>query len=113
VAFDRAVRDGEGGADGLAGAMSITVSRDGRFLYVTGSADNALTVFRVIGEGAICPGDCAADGSVAIGELVRCVGIALGRGTLAECFECDADGSGAVGVGDLVRAVGTSLNGCP
>lgn len=114
VTFDRTVRDGKGGADGLAGAASVIVSRDGRYLYVTGSTDNALTVFRVIGDDEeVCAGDCAADGSVSIGELIVCVNIALGRGKLAECIECDADGSGAVDISDLIRSVANSLNGCP
>lgn len=114
LTFVRALRDGEGGADGLAGVTSLVVSRDSRYLYVTAAADSALTAFRLIDDGEVpCPGDCAADGSVSIGELIRCVGVALGRGELAECFQCDADASGAVGIDDLIRAVATSLNGCP
>jgi 6-phosphogluconolactonase (cycloisomerase 2 family) len=113
VTFDRAVRDGEGGADGLAGATSLVVSKDGRYLYVTAAADNALTVFRLIADGEmLCPGDCTADGSVSIGEIIRCVGIALGRADLAECLDCDADGSGAVEISDLIRAVTASLTDC-
>lgn len=114
VTFERAVRDGEGGADGLAGATSVTVSQDGRYIYVTGSADNALTVFRLVrDEDMICPGDCTADGSVSIGELTLCVSIALGRGNLDACGACDADASQAVTIGDLILAVTNALNGCP
>ena len=36
------LQDGDGDADGLAGASSITASHDGHFIYVTGSIDDAV-----------------------------------------------------------------------
>ena len=39
-------RDGAGGVDGLAGAVSVRLSPDGRHLYATGVNDNAIPVFR-------------------------------------------------------------------
>ncbi|MFC1561843.1 choice-of-anchor D domain-containing protein [candidate division KSB1 bacterium] len=38
-------KDGVGVVDGLDGALGVTVSPDGAFVYVTGSADNAVAVF--------------------------------------------------------------------
>src|SRR4029077_16900818 len=37
--------DGVGGADGLGGAIDLSVSPDGRHVYVAGVADNALATF--------------------------------------------------------------------
>jgi len=55
-----------------------------------------------------CAGDCDGNGSVAIGELVRLVGIALGSG--ADCAAL-RDGE-VVGIPLLIRAVRSSLDGC-
>jgi YVTN family beta-propeller protein len=60
----------------------------------------------------ICGGDCNADGAVAIGELVRAVGIALGDPLATGCDAADANGDGAVDVSELVRAVASGLDGC-
>lgn len=59
-----------------------------------------------------CPGDCDASESVAINELVRCVGIALGTGELSACEACDVNGDGQVLVNELVAAVNAALNLC-
>jgi len=64
-----------------------------------------------LGEVA-CRGDCDLNGVVAINELVRAVGIALGEATLAVCPVMDADGSGSVTINELIAAVGRALNGC-
>lgn len=37
--------DNAGGVDGLGGAWAITVSSDGRYIYVSGAVDNAVAVF--------------------------------------------------------------------
>ncbi len=48
------VRDGVGGVDGLAMALSIAISRDGAHVYVTGSGDSAVAVFtRDAGSGVL------------------------------------------------------------
>jgi hypothetical protein len=59
-----------------------------------------------------CVGDCDADGTVGVAELVRGVDIALALAPVDQCpgFVCNSDGS--VTVGCLVRAVGAALNGC-
>lgn len=45
LAFQGGPRDGVGGVDGLDGATSVAVSRDGRHVYATGSEDDAVAVF--------------------------------------------------------------------
>jgi hypothetical protein len=59
-----------------------------------------------------CPGDCDADGSVTVDEIIRGVNIALGTLDLSACSSFDTDGDGAVTVDELVRAVNLALNGC-
>lgn len=46
LAYIRAIRDGQGGVAGLAGASSIAVSGDGRAVAATGYFDNSLVLFR-------------------------------------------------------------------
>lgn len=59
-----------------------------------------------------CVGDCDANGSVHIQELVTCVGIALGAQPLAACPACAPDPDALVMVSDLLRAVNNALVGC-
>ena len=56
-----------------------------------------------------CPSDCSGDRRVSIDELVRCVGIVLGTGTLEQCPRCDGDSNGTVAINDLVTGVNASL----
>ena len=58
---------------------------------------------------AACMGDCDANGSVGVNELVRLVGIALGTITSTACPALDLP---APGIDDLVRAVRNALSGC-
>lgn len=60
-----------------------------------------------------CTGDCGARGIVAVHDLVRAVGIALGEAPLDACAAIDADGDGVASVAELVGAVGHALEGCP
>jgi len=60
-----------------------------------------------------CTGDCNGDGAVKIDELIRAVGIALGRSNVSVCQSADATGDGTVSIAELVTAVTHSLNGCP
>ncbi len=60
-----------------------------------------------------CTGDCNRDGRVRVAELTRCVLIALGRRSLADCRGADADGDGVVMIGELIEAVNNALIGCP
>ena len=59
-----------------------------------------------------CGGDCNGDGAVAIDELVRGVGIALGSTPLDACPSVDTSGDGTVAINELVAAVDAALSGC-
>jgi uncharacterized repeat protein (TIGR03806 family) len=73
----------------------------------------AVSVFAAPASGQVCAGDCDGDGSVAIGELILGVNVALGRAEVTGCASLDRDGDGRVTVGDLVVAVRYALGGCP
>jgi 6-phosphogluconolactonase (cycloisomerase 2 family)/methionine-rich copper-binding protein CopC len=45
LTFVESLKDTDTGIDGLDGARGITVSADGKFIYVTGSEDDAIAVF--------------------------------------------------------------------
>lgn len=62
---------------------------------------------------AWCAGDCNADGTVSISELIRAVNLALGRGALGECAAADSNGDEQVRITDLIAAVNAALAGCP
>ncbi len=59
-----------------------------------------------------CAGDCNADGSVAINELLLGVNIAIGLQPLSACGVFDADGSSSVEINELIAAVRNALDGC-
>ena len=61
---------------------------------------------------AVCVGDCNANGTVTVDELVKAVNVSLGKTTLSACPAADRDGDGRVGIDELVTAVDRSLNGC-
>ncbi len=46
LSYRQCFKDGASGIDGLAGAASVVVSPDTRFVYVAGSNDNAVATFR-------------------------------------------------------------------
>jgi len=60
----------------------------------------------------VCVGDCNADGSVRVDEVVLGVTIALNFAPLGYCQVCDANRDGHVTVDDLVQAVANAMNGC-
>ncbi|MGH2668048.1 MAG: beta-propeller fold lactonase family protein, partial [bacterium] len=54
LTFVEVERDGMAGVDGIAGAFSVTVSGDGKNVYVAGSADDAVALFtRNAGSGTL------------------------------------------------------------
>ncbi|HLF24879.1 MAG TPA: beta-propeller fold lactonase family protein [Anaerolineae bacterium] len=55
-------RDGVNGVDGLSGAHSVTVSPDGRHVYVTGFNDRAIAVFRRAADGRLTFVEAKKDG---------------------------------------------------
>ncbi len=61
---------------------------------------------------SVCIGDCNADGTVTVDELIKGVNIALGTLPPSDCVALDANGDGAVTVDELVKAVSAALNGC-
>lgn len=60
----------------------------------------------------ICSGDCDGDGVVKVAELVRAVGIALGRTPLDQCLAADANGDDVVRIDELLVAVKNALATC-
>jgi hypothetical protein len=64
-------------------------------------------------QGGFCPGDCNGDGSVAIGELVKGVTIALGDAPLAACPALNVVEDTDVTIDELIMAVNAALAGCP
>ncbi len=60
----------------------------------------------------VCVGDCNADQSVGINELIMGVNIALGSTELSACPDFDADDSGTVEVSELIQAVNNALGSC-
>jgi dienelactone hydrolase len=62
---------------------------------------------------AICTGDCNADGSVAINELVTGVAESLAAAALDQCRAFDRNDDGQVTIDELIAAVAAALNGCP
>ncbi len=55
--------DGSGGVDGLGSAVGVTISPDNRFLYVSGSTDDAIAVFaRDLGSGQLTYVEMEKDG---------------------------------------------------
>jgi hypothetical protein len=60
-----------------------------------------------------CAGDCDAQGSVSVNELVTAVNIALGALQVYRCPLSDVDGSDTVTIPELISAVGNALYDCP
>jgi len=61
---------------------------------------------------ALCTGDCGADGSVTVDEIVLGVSIALGTGHVSQCSDFDADRNGEVTIDEVIGAVNNALLGC-
>jgi DNA-binding beta-propeller fold protein YncE len=60
LTYSGVFKDGIGGVDGLNGAYCVTVSPDGKSVYVTGHDDNALAVFNRDFTGSRSPTGTAA-----------------------------------------------------
>lgn len=58
-------------------------------------------------------GDCDADTTVTVDELVRSLSIALGTAEIGTCHEADVNNDWAIGVDEVVTAVNAALNGVP
>jgi len=60
-----------------------------------------------------CAGDCSADATVTVDELVQAVNVALGSADIIRCPNIDLDGDGMASINELVAAVRSALEGCP
>lgn len=72
----------------------------------------ALGLLRVPVTAQVCPGDCNADYTIAINELIVCVNVSLGAVAVTTCAACDANGDGAVAINELITAVNASFGTC-
>jgi hypothetical protein len=70
-------------------------------------------VLNTIGTPAVCVGDCAGTGAVAVNNLITMVNIALGTLQVAACDAGDQNGDGNIAVNEIITAVNNALNGCP
>jgi hypothetical protein len=61
----------------------------------------------------ICPGDCDADDTVDVAELLTGVRVLLEQEDLAACASLDRDGNQQVSVNEMVVAINNLLHGCP
>lgn len=73
----------------------------------------AVLAMSPVRAGAQCTGDCNADGTVAINELITGVNIALGNSPLSTCTAFDVNSDGMVAINELIAAVSNALGGCP
>jgi CSLREA domain-containing protein len=61
----------------------------------------------------LCDGDCNADTTVTVDELLRGVNIALGIATVTICPALDINQNGEVTIDELLAAINRALSGCP
>jgi phospholipase C len=61
----------------------------------------------------LCVGDCNADHTVAVNEILTMVRISLGTAAASACAAGDAAGNGQITIDEILAAVNNALNGCP
>lgn len=93
-------------------------------LNTPGASDPAGNPIRVVtgAQGTIvvtnCTGDCNGDGTVSIGEVIKCVNLFLGEpfcnvaNPNISCPVADANLNGIVSIGEVTQCVTRFLNGC-
>ncbi len=59
-----------------------------------------------------CTGDCDTSGAVSVDEVLKCVNLALGRGSVDTCSHCDANDDHTVTVDEVLASVANALDGC-
>ncbi len=87
-----------------------------RLLHASGIATAFCAALTCIPSSTValgCVADCDGDGTVAIHELIRGVGIALESAPVEDCSSLDANADGAVTINELVTGVINALEGCP
>jgi hypothetical protein len=72
-----------------------------------------VVLFGRTAPGAVCTGDCDADGFVTINEVITGVGVGLDEIPLIACPSADGGGDGSVSIDELLVAVHNALSGCP
>jgi hypothetical protein len=77
-------------------------------MLYAGTSGGVFSIQQVAG----CVGDCRADGTVSVDDLVTGVAIALGTQALERCLSLDAGDDDRVTIDDLVLAVNNALKGC-
>jgi hypothetical protein len=109
------------GAAGSAGELRVGDERlAGRTLYLAARAvDEAGNVSRLTPLGSVefpelqdCTGDCTADATVTVDELLLMVNVALGTAAPQDCLRGDANADGAITVDEILTAVQRALDGC-
>ncbi len=105
IPFDcDALKDGAPGLPGGAWALAMPVHTGFGNLVITG-------ILRDAGP-ELCTGDCNADRTVTVDEIVAIVSVALGSDGIDVCHAADANGDGSLTVEELVLAVTSALGGC-
>ncbi|MDX2170967.1 MAG: hypothetical protein SF182_28115 [Deltaproteobacteria bacterium] len=69
-------------------------------------------LWRIALDDTSCAGDCSADGTVSIADLISAVSVALGLQPVGACAAADADADGEVSISELIAAVRVALDGC-
>ena len=64
------------------------------------------------GDAGVCVGDCDADGTVTVTEIITLVNIALGTANVSACTAGDSKHDGQITIDEIIRAVSTALSGC-
>jgi len=96
----------------VAGA-DATITRDAdRGVLLVSTSHAVATVTVSISPGAACSGDCNADGSVSIDELMDLVNLALGHAAVQACSAGDTDGNRQISIDEIIAAVNDALAGC-
>jgi hypothetical protein len=81
-----------------------------RTRIVTATASRTPTPVSIDSE--LCPGDCDANRTVQLHEIVTAIDIALGRSSITACPAADANGNSQIEVNELTTVIGASLSGC-
>jgi spore coat protein CotH len=78
---------------------------------VRGQAEGRILTF--VPRPGTCIGDCNADITVTVDEIIEAVGFALDGSAPEACSSLDRDANLSVSVDELIAAVRMALNGCP
>ncbi|HYD47415.1 MAG TPA: hypothetical protein VEB21_03670 [Terriglobales bacterium] len=81
-------------------------------LTITVAALTAAILVVSVRVEAQCLGDCSADGSVTVDEIITGVNIALGTAELSTCTVLDGNTDSAVTVDEILTAINFALTGC-